>query len=80
MKATYWPYVEGFLASNSLAYSSGTGALTGSDSIWAITLAIATFGGETSSIRSVRSSGALTPSMSGAPPVGLSAACLAALS
>ena len=80
VKATYWPYVEGFFASNSFAYSSGTGALIGSDSAWTITCAIATFGGSSISIRSVLSSGAVTPAMSGAPPVGLSAASFAASS
>ena len=40
MKTTYWPYVEGFFASNSLAYSSGTGALIGSDSDWMTVAAV----------------------------------------
>ena len=58
------------LASNSFAYSSGTGAEIGSDSAWVTTYEV----GLSSLISSVLSSGVVIPAMSGAPPVGLSAA------
>ncbi len=73
VNVTYWPYVDGLWASYFFAYSSGTGALTGSDSAW-IT---GTDEERVSLMTSVWSSGVVIPEMFGAVVLSFLTACSA---